>query len=423
VTQPRRAAVAFIFVTLLLDSLALGVSVPVLPKLVLRFAAGNSADAATVFGLFGTAFSAMQFLFAPVLGALSDRLGRRPVILLALFGLGLDYVVMALAPSLGWLFAGRLLSGACAANFSTASAYIADVTPPEERAKSFGMLGAAFGVGFVIGPALGGVLGDIDLRLPFWVAAALTLANAAYGFWVLPESLPPERRSRFDWRQANPIGALRLVARYRHVLGLVAVLFLYRVAHDVQPSMWVLYTDYRYHWDARTVGLMLALMGVLGAITSATLVGPIVRTLGERNALVFGLLCGTTGFAIYGLAPTSLLFMAGIPFVAGWFVSGPAAQTLLTSRVDPSEQGRLQGAIASVQGVASVIAPGLFTGVFAAAIARPGAELPGAPFLLAAALLLASAAVAWRATRSGPPRRPTRESADEQRGEAERSTG
>jgi DHA1 family tetracycline resistance protein-like MFS transporter len=423
VTPPRRAAVAFIFVTLLLDSLALGVSVPVLPKLVLRFESGNSADAATVFGLFGTAFSAMQFLFAPVLGALSDRLGRRPVILLALFGLGLDYVVMALAPSLGWLFAGRLLSGACAANFSTASAYIADVTPPEERAKSFGMLGAAFGVGFVIGPALGGVLGDIDLRLPFWVAAALTLANAAYGFWVLPESLPPERRSRFDWRQANPIGALRLVARYRHVLGLVAVLFLYRVAHDVQPSMWVLYTDYRYHWGARTVGLMLALMGVLGAITSATLVGPIVRTLGERKALVFGLLCGTTGFAIYGLAPTSLLFTAGIPFVAGWFVSGPAAQTLLTSRVDPSEQGRLQGAIASVQGVASVIAPGLFTGLFAAAIARPGAELPGAPFLLAAALLLASAAVAWRATRSGPPRRPTRESADEQRGEAERSTG
>jgi DHA1 family tetracycline resistance protein-like MFS transporter len=397
----RKAAVAFIFVTLLLDSLALGVSVPVLPKLVLAFEGGNSVNAAAVFGLFGTAFSVMQFLFAPVLGALSDRFGRRPVILLALFGLGLDYVLMALAPSLGWLFVGRLISGACAANFSTAAAYIADVTPTEERAKSFGMLGAAFGVGFVIGPAIGGVLGDIDLRLPFWVAAALTLANAAYGLWVLPESLPPERRSRFDWRQANPVGALRLIGRYRHVLGLVTVFFIYRVAHDVQPSMWVLYTDYRYHWDARTVGLMLALMGVLGAITSATLIGPIVRALGERKALVFGLLSGTIGFAIYGLAPSSLGFCAGIPFVAGWFVAGPAAQTLLTSRVDPREQGRLQGAIASVQGVASVIAPGLFTGVFAAAIGDGAAiHLPGAPFLLAAALLFASAAVAWRATRT-----------------------
>jgi DHA1 family tetracycline resistance protein-like MFS transporter len=397
----RKAAVAFIFVTLLLDSLALGVSVPVLPKLVLGFERGDSADAAAVFGVFGTAFSVMQFLFAPVLGALSDRFGRRPVILLALLGLGLDYVLMALAPSLAWLFAGRLLSGACAANFSTASAYIADVTPPEQRAKSFGLLGAAFGVGFVIGPAIGGVLGDIDLRLPFWVAAALTLANAAYGAFVLPESLPPERRSRFDWRQANPIGALRLVARYGHVLGLVAVLFLYRVAHDVQPSMWVLYTDYRYHWDARTVGLMLALMGVLGAIMSAVFVGPIVRALGERAALVFGLVCGAVGFVVYGLAATGLAFSAGIPFIALWFVAGPAAQTLLTSRVDPREQGRLQGAIASVQGVASVIAPGLFTGVFAAAIgANAAIQMPGAPFLLAAALLLASAAVAWRATRA-----------------------
>jgi MFS transporter, DHA1 family, tetracycline resistance protein len=396
----RKAAVAFIFVTLLLDALALGVSVPVLPKLVLQFEGGDSADAAAVFGVFGTAFSAMQFLFAPVLGTLSDRLGRRPVILLALFGLGLDYVVMALAPSLGWLFVGRLLSGACAANYSTASAYIADVTPPEQRAKSFGMLGAAFGIGFVIGPAIGGVLGEIGLRVPFWVAAGLTLANAVYGLFVLPESLPPDRRSRFDWRQANPIGALRLVGSYRNVLGLVAVLFLYRVAHDVQPSMWVLYTDYRYHWDARTVGLMLALMGVLGAITSATLVGPIVRVLGERAALVFGLACGAAGFTLYGLAPTGVLFAAGIPFIAGWFVSGPAAQTLLTSRVDPSEQGRLQGAVASVQGVASVIAPGLFTGVFAAAIDdSAGIHLPGAPFLLAAALLVVSAAIAWRATR------------------------
>jgi len=393
-----RAAVAFIFVTLLLDAFALGIVVPVLPMLVLRFEGGDSASAATVYGLFGTVFSAMQFLFMPVLGALSDRVGRRPVILISLTGLGLDYILMALAPSLGWLLVGRVVAGICAANFSTATAYIADVTPPEKRAASFGLLGAAFGVGFVAGPALGGVLGSIEPRLPFWAAAGLTLANALYGFTVLPESLAPEQRRRFSWAQANPIGSLLLVGRYRHVLGLVAVLFLYRVAHDVQPSMWVLYTDYRYGWDERTVGLVLALMGVLGAVTSALLVAPIVRRLGERRALLFGLLCGAAGFAVYGLAPTGAAFTAGVPFVALWFVAGPAAQAILTRRVDPSEQGRLQGAVGSFQGVASVIAPGLFTGVFAAAIG-PGREFPGAPFLLAALLLVASGALAWSAAR------------------------
>jgi DHA1 family tetracycline resistance protein-like MFS transporter len=393
-----RAAVAFIFVTLLLDSIALGIVVPVLPKLVLRFEGGDSAGAATVYGAFGTVFSAMQFLFMPVLGALSDRMGRRPVILVSLTGLGLDYVLMALAPSLGWLLVGRVIAGICAANFSTATAYIADVTPPEKRAASFGMLGAAFGVGFVAGPVLGGVLGSLEPRLPFWAAAGLTLANALYGFFVLPESLAPERRRPFAWAQANPIGSLRLVGHYRHVLGLVSVLFLYRVAHDVQPSMWVLYTDYRYGWDERTVGFVLGVLGVLGAVTSAVLVAPIVRWLGERRALLFGLLCGAAGFVVYGLAPTGAAFMAGVPLVALWFVSGPAAQAILTRRVDPTEQGRLQGAIGSVQGVASVIAPGLFTGVFAAAIAG-GRELPGAPFLLAGLLLVASGALAWAAAR------------------------
>jgi DHA1 family tetracycline resistance protein-like MFS transporter len=394
----RRAAAAFIFVTLLLDSLALGVVVPVLPKLVLSFQGGDSASAATTYGAFGTVFSLMQFLFAPVLGALSDRVGRRPVILLSLAGLGLDYVLMALAPSLGWLFAGRVVAGLCAANFSTAIAYIADVTPPEKRAASFGLLGAAFGVGFVLGPALGGLLGGAGARLPFWAAAGLTLANALYGWFVLPESLPRERRSPFAWRQANPVGSLLLVRRYGNVLGLVSVLFLYRVAHDVQPSMWVLYTDYRYGWDARTVGLVLALMGVLGALTSALLVKPIVRGLGERGALLFGLACGAAGFAVYAFAPSGRAFAAGIPLVALWFVTSPAAQALLTARVDPGEQGRLQGAVGSVQGVASVLAPGLFTGVFAAAIGG-GRELPGAPFLLAALLLLASLALALRAAR------------------------
>src|SRR6188768_828086 len=259
---PTRAAFLFIFITVALDMLALGVMIPVLPKLIIEFEHGNVAEAAGAAGLFGFAWAAMQFVFSPLLGAISDRHGRRPVILLSNLGLGLDYLLMALAPSLSWLFVGRLISGITSASFSTAGAYIADVTPEDERAAKFGMLGAAFGLGFVVGPALGGLLGGISLRLPFYAAAGLSLLNALYGFFILPESLPEEKRAPFIWSRANPVGALDLLRSHPRLLGLALITFLANMAHDSLPSVFVLYTDYRYHWGERMVGFCLAVVGV-----------------------------------------------------------------------------------------------------------------------------------------------------------------
>jgi DHA1 family tetracycline resistance protein-like MFS transporter len=399
-SAPRRAALAFIVVTVALDMLALGMIAPVLPKLVESFEGGDTARAARIYGLFGTVWALMQFVFSPVLGALSDRYGRRPVVLLSNLGLGLDYVLMALAPTLGWLFVGRVISGITAASIGTAGAYIADVTPPEKRAAGFGMIGVAFGLGFILGPALGGVLGGIDPRLPFWVAAGLSLLNASYGWLVLPESLPPERRARFAWRRANPVGALVLLRSHPGLLGLASVSFLGNVAHASLPSTTVLYMGYRYGWDERAVGLTLAGVGACSALVQGVLVGPAVTRLGERRALLTGLLFGAAGFAVYGIATTGAVFLIGIPLMSLWGLYGPAAQGLMTRRVSPSEQGGLQGALSSVRGIAELIGPGLFTLTFAYFIgAGVGWHLAGAPFMLAAALLAAALVQAWRVTR------------------------
>jgi DHA1 family tetracycline resistance protein-like MFS transporter len=394
----RRAALAFVMVTVMLDMLAIGVIVPVLPRLLLQFEGGDTADAAAVYGVFGTLFAAMQFLFSPTMGALSDRFGRRRVILISNLGLGLDYIVMALAPSVGWLLVGRVIAGICGASIAPALAYAADVTPPEKRAASFGLINASFGVGFVIGPALGGILGSIALRLPFWVSAGLSLANAAYGLFVLPESLPPERRARFDWKRANPVGSLMLLRRHPEVLGIAVVLFLGYVAHEVYPSVFVLYTDYRYGWGPRTVGLALAMIGIVTAIVGAWLIRVIVPALGERRSLFLGLACGAAGFATYGLAPTPVLFCSGILVAALMGLAGPSAQALMTKRIDATEQGRLQGAVSGLRGVASMIGPGLFTTTFATAI-RGAGRYPGAPFLVSALLLVSSLGVAVRVAR------------------------
>ena len=387
---PTRAAFVFIFITVALDMLALGVMVPVLPKLIVSFEHGDMASAAGVAGLFGFAWAAMQFISSPVLGALSDRRGRRPVILLSNLGLGLDYLLMAVAPSLTWLFVGRLISGITSASFATAGAYIADVTPEDERAAKFGMLGAAFGLGFVVGPALGGLLGGISLRLPFWAAAGLSLANALYGFFILPESLPRELRAPFAWSKANPFGSLELLRSQPRLLGLAAVAFLYNIAHDSLPSVFVLYTDYRYHWGERMVGFSLAGIGIASTVVSALLVGPLVKRLGERRALLVGLAFGAAGFAVYGLASTGALFLAGIPFLAIWGLAGPAFQALMSRRVEPSAQGRLQGALGSLAGVTGMLGPLIFTQIFALGISSRGFTLPGAPYLLSALLLSAS---------------------------------
>ena len=390
-------AVIFIFITILLDTLALGVIIPVLPKLVESFVDNDTASAAKIFGVFGTAWALMQFFFSPILGGLSDRFGRRPVVLLSNFGLALDYVLMALAPSLAWLFVGRVISGITSASISTAFAYIADITPPEKRAAVFGKVGAAFGAGFILGPAIGGLLGGMDPRLPFWVAAGLSFANTLYGFLILPESLPRERRSAFSWKNANPLGALHLLRSDRVLAGLSVTNFFAQVAHVVLPSTFVLYATYRYGWDAATVGLTLAMVGVCAMVVQGLAIGPIVRRFGERRALWLGLACGAAGFLIFGAAPTGTVFWLGIPVMAFWGLAGASTQALMTRLVPPDQQGQLQGATTSVQSVSQLVGPFLFTLTFAYFIgAQAPVKLPGAPFLLAAVLLLLALAIAVR---------------------------
>jgi DHA1 family tetracycline resistance protein-like MFS transporter len=405
-TPPARGgAVAFIFVTILLDMFALGLIMPILPKLVESFVDNDTASAARIFGLFGTAWALMQFFFSPILGGLSDRFGRRPVVLLSNFGLACDYVLMALAPSLSWLFVGRVISGITSASVSTAFAYIADITPAERRAAVFGKVGAAFGAGFIIGPAIGGLLGGQDPRLPFWIAAALSFANTLYGLLILPESLPPERRAPFRWLRANPLGALRLLRSDPALARLSVVNFIAQLAHVVLPSTFVLYATYRYAWSAATVGLTLAMVGICAMAVQGVAIGPIVRRIGERRALLFGLGCGAIGFLIFGAAPSGPLFWLGIPVMALWGVAGAATQALMTRLVAPDQQGQLQGATSSVQSVSQLLGPFLFTLTFAYFIgARAPLTLPGAPFLLASALLLLALLIAMRtiaAMRSG----------------------
>ena len=382
----RTAAFVFILVTVVLDMLALGVMIPVLPKLITQFEGGDIARAASIAGLFSFAWALMQFLFQPVLGSLSDRFGRRPVVLASNLGLGLDYIFMALAPSLPILLIGRLLSGATAASQSTAGAYIADITPPEKRAGRFGMIGAAFGFGFILGPAVGGWLGNYDLRLPFWVAAALSLANAAYGYFILPESLPQDKRTpKIAWRSANVFGALKLLGSERELSLIAAAAFLCYLAHESLPSLFVLYADYRYHWDAQKTGWALAFVGVSQTIVSGGLVRPAVARLGERKTLAMALPIGAAGFLLYALAFDDALFFLGTPLIAILGMANPSLQGLATRLRGASEQGRLQGALSSLRGVSGMIGPLLFTQIFSLSVGA--GVFPGGAYLLSAALI------------------------------------
>jgi DHA1 family tetracycline resistance protein-like MFS transporter len=397
----RQAAVLFIFITVVIDVLGFGLVIPVLPKLVQQFMAGDAARAATVFGVFGTVWALMQFFFSPLLGAVSDRFGRRPVILISCFGLGIDYIVMALAPNIAWLLFGRIASGICASSFTTAGAYIADVTPVEKRASAYGMIGAAFGVGFVLGPALGGVLGNIDARLPFWGAAGLALVSATYGLFVLPESLPRDKRDAFHWTKANPLGSLKLLRSHPDLLGLASVNLFFQLAHVVNPSMFVLYTSYRYGWDTKTVGLTLMAVGVLSILVQAGLVKPAVHRLGERGSLYTGLVFGIMGFAGFGLAPSPIWLWAALPIFSLMGLFGPGLQSLMSQRVAPQEQGKLQGANGSITSIAGLIGPTIFTLSFAHFIEKDRAwTLPGAPFFIAAVMLLAALLLALLSSRT-----------------------
>jgi MFS transporter, DHA1 family, tetracycline resistance protein len=395
-----RAAMTFIIVTVLLDFLAFGIIAPVLPDLIKQFEGGDIARASDMVGYFGLVWNLMQFLFLPVLGAWSDRFGRRPVILISCLGLGLDYIFMALAPSVRWLFVGRLISGITASNVSTAFAYITDISAPADRARRFGMLGASFGVGFVIGPAVGGLLGQYNLRAPFWAAAALSLANFLYGVFVLPESLAKEKRAKSAWHMANPLGSLTLLRSHPELAGLSVVVFLFYLGHQALQSVWVLYTEYRYGWNQREIGMSLAVVGVCTAIVSGTLVGPYVKRFGERRSLVSGLCYGVLAFTGFALAWKGWMILASIPFVALWGVASPAMQSLMSQRVDASAQGKLQGAINSLRAVTGMVGPVLFTQVFAVAISETArVHVAGAPYFLAAVLLVASLTVAVAVTR------------------------
>jgi DHA1 family tetracycline resistance protein-like MFS transporter len=399
-TSVGGAAFTFILIMVAFDFLAFGIIAPVLPDLIRQFEGGDFARASSITGYFGLAWATMQFIFSPILGAWSDRFGRRPVILISCFGLSIDYVFMALAPSLRWLLVGRIISGITTSNVATAFAYVTDVTKPEERAKPFGLISAAFGLGFVIGPAVGGWLGNRNLRFPFWAAAALSLGNALYGYFVLPESLPPERRAKSAWHMANPMGALTLLRSHAELAGLSVVMTLYYLAHNSLPSMWALYTEYRYAWNRRDVGLSLALVGVCAALVSGVLVGPFVKRFGERRSLLSGLFFGTLGFAGFALASRGWMILAVIPFIALWGIAAPAVQSLMSRHVDPSSQGKLQGAINSLRAITGMAGPVLFTQIFAVAISlRFGLNFPGAPYYLAALLLLSSLLLAAYVTR------------------------
>jgi DHA1 family tetracycline resistance protein-like MFS transporter len=399
----RRAAATFIFFTVTLDMLALGMIAPVLPRLIEGFLHGNTSSAAKMLGLFGTVFAVMQFFFSPILGSLSDRFGRRPVVLLSNFGLGLDYLLMAWAPALNWLFLGRVISGLTASSIPTAMAYMADVTPRERRAAAFGMLNAAFGVGFVLGPAVGGLLGNINPRLPFWVAGGLSLINGMYGLFVLPESLSKENRSPFSWARANPVGSLTLL-RHGGMIAIATILLLGYIAQQVLMNVYVIYADYRYHWTDRTVGFSLAVVGICTIVYGALLVKPVVAKIGERGAMTLGLIGGALGYSMIGLSRTGLFLWIGIPFLNMMTFAWPAAQSLLSRKTSPSEQGQLQGAINSLRGIAGLLGPSLFTYIFSRSIGIDAIlHLPGAPFYTAAGMLLIALLVAQRATSQPQP--------------------
>ena len=400
---PRKPALVFIFITLFLDVLGIGLVVPILPKLVESLAGGGVDRASFLYGWLVGLYALMQFLFAPILGNLSDRFGRRPVILFSLFGSGLDYLLLAWAPTLPWFFLGRIVSGITGANFSAAAAYIADVSPPERRAANFGLIGAAFGIGFIFGPALGGWLGDYGLRVPFVAAGILTLVNGLYGLFILPESLKPENRRSFSLIRSNPIGALLELRRHRLVLGLSVSYFISSLAHQVYPSIWVLYTGYRYGWDTKQTGLSLALVGLMAAIVQGGLARKLIPKWGERRSAIVGFAIMAIALTGYGLAPEGWIVYPLIVFGSLSGLAVPAIQGMISRTVGDNEQGGIQGSLTSLQSVAGALGPLLATAVFGFFISEKApAIVPGAPFFFSSALAVMAGFLAARSFRRNP---------------------
>lgn len=394
-----RATIAFIIVVAILDIVGMGIIIPVLPTLIEHFA-GSTANAGWINGLFVALWAGMQFVASPVIGSLSDQYGRRPVILLSAAGLAADYVLMAVAPNLWWLALGRIIAGITSSSFTTVFAYMADITPPEKRAKAYGLIGAAFSGGFVLGPVIGGVLGEISPRAPFWFAAGVSAVVFLYGLFVLPESLAPEKRMAFAWKRANPFGAMMLLRSHPELSGLATVTFLLHFSHHVFSAIWVLYAIHSFGWSPWQVGIALSAVGVLDMIVQGLLVGPVVKHVGDRAAMIFGLLGGSVGIACMGLAPNGLFFALALIPNAIWGFAMPTLQSLMTRRVSESEQGQLQGANMSVASIAGIVSPLFFGWVYSLTV-RPDFALPwpGLSFMIASAILLAAALVGWRTAR------------------------
>lgn len=394
----RSSGLGFIFLTLLIDILGGGLLFPVLPKFIASVSHLSPGDASRHYGLLLSLYGAMQFLFAPLFGALSDRLGRRPVLLISLLVTGIDYLIMAVAPNLAWLYVGRILSGITGGSITAASAYIADVSPPEKRSQNFGLIGAAFGLGFIIGPALGGLLGAWGERVPFWGAAALSLANVLYGWFILPESLSVENRRAFSWKEANPVGSLRMLGKYPVVWGLTGALAASNLAMHFLSSTWVLYMTSRLGWGVRENGLSLAAFGVVALIYQLGLARLLLPWLGERRMMLTGLAFGVAEYLLYGLANAGWMIYAIMPIGGMGVVSGQATQGLLSHQVGADEQGALQGALASLTSLTGIVGPVLGTSLFAYFMSPAApAQVPGAAFFAAAGLNVVALAIALRA--------------------------
>ena len=399
--EKQQAALVFVLITLFIDILGIGIIIPVLPELVKEFVGGSTALAGWYVGIIGATYALMQFLCAPIMGALSDRFGRRPIILASLFGLGIDFLIQGLAPTIGWLFLGRLVAGMMGASITTVNAYIADVSTPETRARNFGLTGVMFGLGFIFGPALGGLLGGIHLRLPFFVAAGFALVNWLYGFFILPESLPLDKRSSLTLAKMNPLGTVKRLRAYPIVAGLAVAFVCISLAQRGLENVWVLYTGFRFGWNEQTNGLTLALVGLMAALVQGLLVRPTIARLGERRTVCVGVAISAIAFLGYGLAFEGWMVPCIIVFGAFGGVAGPAIQSIVAGAVDPSDQGKIQGALTSLMSVTNIVAPLFFTaGLFSYFTSEHAViELPGAPFLVGSALMFMALIVVRRVFR------------------------
>lgn len=388
-SKRRSAGMLFIFVTMFLDIVGIGLIIPIMPQLVAQFLGGDLSEASRYFGALGSVYTLMQFLFAPTLGALSDQVGRKPILLFSLLGTALSYVMMALAPSLAWLFAGRTLAGIAGASLTVATTYIADVSLPEDRAKNFGMVGAAFGVGFIVGPALGGLLGGIHLTLPLYVAAGITLVNLLYGFFIVPESHAQENRRAFTWGQANPFSWVVLLRKYPVVMGMTATFVLTGLAQNAMHSTWVLFTTYRFHWNTAQNGAALAVVGIASAIVQGGLIRVLLPKLGEQRAILVGLAIGAVGFLGYGLSTQGWMMYVVLVVASLGGIAGPAIQGIVSKAVGPYEQGAVQGALTSLMSLTGVVSPLIASQLFAAFTgARAPVQIPGIAFFMSAGLML-----------------------------------